>query len=108
MLVCELYVCVCLADRLVLNVEITHKGSINPSMEQESRDSTSTGGTETLNVSAVDLSSFVNVELDVENNNYRDGDAAERHPVPTITQGMRLLLHLYETVHVRIFIKYYV
>lgn len=93
----ELYVCVCRTDPRLSNVGIIDKASIKRPMEQESRDTTSSGGTETVNVSAVDVSSFVNVELDAENNNNLDGDAAERHPVPTITQGLRLLLHPHKT-----------
>ncbi|XP_056230473.1 SHC SH2 domain-binding protein 1 isoform X2 [Seriola aureovittata] len=61
-------------------------------MEQKSRETTSGGGMEPVNtmsdVSVVDLSSFVNVELDVENNNNANGDSAERHGVSAITQAL--------------------
>uniref|UniRef100_A0A3B4UH75 SHC SH2-domain binding protein 1 n=1 Tax=Seriola dumerili TaxID=41447 RepID=A0A3B4UH75_SERDU len=61
-------------------------------MEQKSRETTSAGGMEPVNtmsdVSVVDLSSFVNVELDVEDNNNGNGDSAERHGVSAITQAL--------------------
>ncbi|XP_071329046.1 SHC SH2 domain-binding protein 1 isoform X2 [Trachinotus anak] len=59
-------------------------------MEQDSRETASAGGREAVNtmsdVSAADLSSFVNVELDVENNN-NEGVSAETH-VSAITQAL--------------------
>lgn len=59
-------------------------------MEQESLETTSAGRREPVStmsdVLVVDLSSFVNVDLEVENNN--NGVSAERHNLSARTQGL--------------------